>query len=68
MDFLFNREIHSIQFTLSNSGTYFAMAKKTNAGPQPTWIVTFYTANGGAIVADATDLSAEKFPFVAWGI
>jgi hypothetical protein len=68
MDFLFNREIHMITFAGSNSGTYFAVARKATAGPKETWIVNFYTANGGAIVADATDLSAEYFPFRAEGI
>jgi hypothetical protein len=67
-DFLFNREIHHISFGLSNSGTYMAAAYKANAGPQETWIVKFFTANGGAIVADAVDLSAEYFPFRAEGI
>jgi hypothetical protein len=68
MDFLFNREIHMIMFSLSNSGTYMAAAYKSNAGPQQSWIVKFFTANGGAIVADTTDLSAERFPFHAEGI
>lgn len=61
-------ELMFLTGSISVSGTYYCLAQPVGAGVT-TWVLQYYTAATGAVLgSDPTDLSAEKFKLVGYGV
>lgn len=57
--FAFQTYYDSVFIGESVSGTYYARARPSNAGPRQTWAIHWYVVATNAEVANAVNLSAE---------
>ena len=55
------------EVSISVSGTYYAIAQPSVAGVRANWFLRYFTTATGAEVANATNLSTEKFILSGFG-
>lgn len=63
----FQNYIDSLFISESVSGTYYARPRPANQGPRQAWQIRYYVVATNAEVANAVNLSAEKFIVSGFG-